>query len=152
MNVIYLAVLCFGIGGGLGGIGSWWFTSEHYENVALKLKAETDEKINQANDRANKAADNYETWKAAQQPVIVMQQREVQRELKADPDCSSRPLPVGLRNALTTRSANADTGVADDPLPAALATSLVDVGRPGARLPRSTDGTGGLRVTPSSPR
>lgn len=80
------------------------------------------------------AAAGYEAAKAALRPRTIVVTREVEHAVQADPDCSSKPLPDSLRDALTRAGLDPDRAVADSPMPAASATRVEDVGRSGTGL------------------
>jgi hypothetical protein len=88
-------------------------------------------------EHATAAAATYEVAREAQRVRTVTITREVQREVQADPDCSVRPMPDGLRSALEHASAaGADQPVAVGPVPAAPAASAGDLGGSGPGLRR----------------
>lgn len=118
-----------------GAAGAAKITSMHYLHVIDVAAQEAAAAVAEANTRAQGAAASYETTRAAQRVRTITITREVEREVKADPDCSARALPAGLRDALTAAAA-ADAGepVADRAVPAAAAASAGFVGRFGAGL------------------
>lgn len=117
-----------------GAAGAAKITSMHYLHVIDVAAQEAAAAVAEANTRAQGAAASYETTRAAQRVRTITITREVEREVKADPDCSARALPAGLRDALTAAAADAGEPVADGAVPAAAAASTGLVGRLGAGL------------------
>ncbi len=100
--------------------------------------------------KARAAAMDYEAAKTAQRVRVVTVTRSIEHEISADPDCSARVLPVGLRSALAAAAA-ADPAQPDGAVsvPAGRAADLGGSGpglRIGARraggLPGQAPGTG----------
>lgn len=115
-----------------GAAGAAKLTSMHYLHVIDVAAQEAAAAVAEANTRAQGAAASYEATRAAQRTRTVTITREVEREVKSDPDCSTRPLPGGLRDALTAATADAGEPVADSAVPATAAASAGHVGRSGA--------------------
>ncbi len=132
MGMTWLYPVMFALGLALGGTGGWRLTTMHYEHVIDVAAREAAAAVAAANIKAQGAAAGYETVRAAQRVRTITITREVEREVKADPDCSARALPDGLRDALTAASADAGEPISDSAVPAAVAASAGDVGRPGA--------------------
>lgn len=127
-----------------GGAASYKATSLYYEHEADLARVAAQAAVDEANQKATNAADDYEVWASLQRPKTITITREVEREVKADLDCSARALPDGLRNALTTAAADADQSDADGTVPAAPAPRFGDLGRPGPRLRGSAGGAEGV--------
>jgi len=135
------------------GLGSAWkLTSMHYEHRIDVAAREAAELVAAANQKAQNAAADYEVWASLQRPKTITLTREVQREVLADVDCSARPLPDGLRDALTNAAADADQPGAADAVPAAPAAGADDLRGRGARLFGGPGGAEGLPSPASGPR
>jgi hypothetical protein len=80
------------------------------------------------------AAITFEKVREAQRVRTVYITREVERAVQADTECSDRPLPPGLRDALTRAASDANTSVPDSAVPSAPAASVADLGRLGDGL------------------
>lgn len=102
----------------LGGLGSYKVTSLHYQHVIDQAakKAQTD--LDAANQRAQNAADDYEVWASLQRPKTITVTREINRAIQADMDCSRKPLPDSLRDALTAAGSNDGQPIANRAVPA----------------------------------
>jgi len=128
-----------------GAFTSGWqvraWKSSHDEAQRIELEARD---AHRRADQAITAAAGYEAEKAAQRPRTIIVTREVARAVQADPDCSARPLPSGLRDALTRAATGDDQPIADGAVPAASAARDADVGRPRDRLLRDAGRAGGL--------
>lgn len=125
----------------LGGAGSYKVTTLYWQH---RISVEADKAnvaINEANRKAEDAAGQYETWKAAQRPKTITIQREVVREVKADTDCSLRAIPDGLRSALVKSSTDSNQPDPSRGVPAASAASPYELGRVGDRLLGHAAGT-----------
>jgi hypothetical protein len=129
-----IAGIALAVAMALGGAGGYKATRAHYEHVIEAAAALAAAEVAAANDRAASAAADYETWAARQRPRTVTVTREIEREVKADVDCSARPLPAGLRDALTQAAADADQPVADGAVPAASGAGIGNLWGRGARL------------------
>lgn len=140
-----LVAIALAVAAAAGGSGGWKLASMRYEHLADLAQRKAAADVAAANQRATNAADDYEVWASLQRPRTVTVTREVEREIKSDADCSTRPLPAGLRDALTRASADADQPVADRSLPAASAPGVGDLGGLGARLLGSAGGTARLQ-------
>lgn len=102
-------------------------------------------------DQAITAAAGYEAAKAALRPRTITITREIERAVQADPDCSSKPLPASLRDALTSAARGSDQPLATGSMPAASAAGAFDLGRLGARLRGNAGGAAGLRSPAEGP-
>ncbi len=138
----YLIALLLGVV--IGGAGSWKATSMHYEHLASVAAREAQQKVDAANQRAENAASDWEVWASLQKPKTVTLIREVEREIAADSDCSTRALPDGLRDSLTRAGADHDQPVVADAVPAAPAATAGDFWGRAARLFRGADGAAGV--------
>lgn len=136
----------------VGAAGSYEATKLYFEHVidqnTLKARAEVDA----ANTKAQRSAADYEMWKANNRPRTITVTKEVASAVQADPDCSAKPLPDQLRDALTAAGANADQPLAADAVPAPRSTGAFDLGSAGNRLLGRARGVVGLSSAASSPR
>ena len=147
-----IAGIALAVATALGGYGGYKATRLHYEHVIDVAEKKAAADLATANQKAENAASDWEVWASLQRPKTVTVTREIEREVKADVDCSARPLPAGLRDALT-RAGHADNPVvADAPVPAASAAGLGDLWGRGARLFGSAGGAGGVQGAPSGAR
>ena len=103
-------------------------------------------------EKAIGAAQSYENEKAIERPKVITRIREVTRAVQADPDCSGRPLPASLRDALTDAAASGNQPVPAGAMPAASSAEPYDLGRPRDGLFRGLGGTLRLPGAASSPR
>jgi hypothetical protein len=145
-------VLALLLGAASAGSAMWKLTSMHYEHVIDVRAREAAAKVGEANQRAINAADDYEVWASLQRPKTITITREVEREVKADTDCSPRALPPRLRDDLTAAAADTDQLVAAGPVPAASAPSAYDLGGRGPGLFGRAGRVEGLPAAASSPR
>ncbi len=120
----------------LGAVPAWRLTAMHYEHVIDVAAREAAEAVAEANMNALASAAAYEEVRAKARVRTVTLTREIEREVRSDLDCSARPLPDGLRVALTNAAADADQPGAARAMPAASAASASDVGRSGPGLRR----------------
>ena len=120
-------------------------------DTAARLVAENKDALKRT-EHAQNAATNYEKVKVQQRTNTVYLTREVERELKADVDCSARDIPAGLRDALYSAATGIDQPIPDLPLPAASAASAARVGGSGNRLRLDAIGVGGLLSPPEGTR
>lgn len=134
-----------------GGAASYKATSLYYEHEIDTAKSKAQKAVDDANQKAINAADDYEVWASLQRPRTITITREVEREVKADSDCSARALPDGLRDTLTAAAAaDTDQPRADGAVPPAPGASAGDVGRFGPRLRGLFGRTEGLPSTTQS--
>ena len=132
---LYGIVLILGLA--LGGWGGHKATQLHYQHEIDLDKRKAQQQVDQANQRAENAATDWQAWAEVQRPKTVTITREVEREVSNDTECSARPLPAGLRDALTAAAAAGDDQRSpDSSMPAAPAARPEDLGRPGPGLRR----------------
>lgn len=132
--------------------GSYKVTSLYYQHVIDQTEQEARADVDAANERANKAASDYEVWKANNRPKAVATQRKVADAVQADADCSSKPLPDGLRAALAQAGADANQPLAAGAMPAPPSAFSLDLGSAGNRLLGRARGVVGLSSEASRPR
>lgn len=140
---VFAALIVFGAGASSG----WKVRDWKAGNDIAESTMQAAKELASRNEKASGAAVKFEATREAQRKRGIVTAREVEREVKADLDCSVRELPAGLRDALTRAVTGDDgSGSADSTLPALPTSPASDVGRRGFELRTSPDGTAGLRV------
>lgn len=129
---VYIAAAAFAIA--VGFTGGWKVASWRADSKAAEVREQTARETAKQIERATSAATSFEQTRAAQRIKTITVTREVQREVAADADCSAKPLPDGLRNALVRAASPASEPGAASPLPAARTASAANVGGLGAGL------------------
>lgn len=147
-----IAGIALAVAAALGGYGGYKATRLHYEHVIDQAEKKSAAAVAAADQRAENAASDWEVWASIQRPKAVTITREVEREVKADPDCSQRALPDRLRDALTAAGSAANQPVADRAVPAPFAAGAFDLGRPRDGLFRSLGGAFGMQGAASGAR
>lgn len=134
-------------------IGGWVWQREKWTQAGIEeCQAKSLVLLNQANQKAQAAASDYEALKAQRRPKVITITREVASAVQADSDCSQRAIPASLRDALTRAGHPDDTGQPDAAVPAASAANPYDLGSFGAGLRRRLAGAAGLSGAASGAR
>lgn len=137
------AVLALAVGFGAGWRVQGWRAGAERAEAEQQAARDAAKRF----EHASAAAAGYEAQREVQRVRTVTVTREVAREVQSDPDCSSRPVPDGLRLALERAAAAgaADPALADLAVPPARAAAAADVGGSGPGLRRDPGGPAGLR-------
>lgn len=123
-----IAAIALAVAGALGGWAGHELTAAHYEKQIAASDEKNRKDLVDANLRAENAASDYEVWKSIQKPKTITVTREIERAIKADSDCSAKPLPLSLRNALIKAGGGSDQPVPSFALSASSPAGAVDVG------------------------
>lgn len=99
-----------------------------------------------ANERADRAALDYEQWKLKQKPRVVTIVKEVERVLTAPEavDWSNTRVPDVVQHALATAAAELDTSSTNRVVPDPAKPEAGDQRRSSAGVPESAGSPGGL--------
>ena len=105
----------------VGFTSGWKVATWRAESNASELVAAQAHDALVRQEHASGAATQYEVAKAAQRTRTIYVTRDVERAVQGDPDCSGKPLPSSLRDALSRAAANTDQPQPDVPMRAASA-------------------------------
>lgn len=143
-----IAGIALAVAAVLGGYGGYKTTRMHYEHIIDVADKKAAKDIEAANQKALNAASDYEVWASLQRPKTITVTREVEREVKADADCSSKSLPPSLRDSLVKAGSTANQPVTDGAVPAPPTTGTQNLWGRAARLFGGSDGAGRLQGSP----
>lgn len=104
-------------------LGAWWMVHSLEARGAAQCKAAVAAAVESANARAQSAADDFAAWKLTHQPKTTTITKRVHDAIQADPDCSGKPLPAQLHDALSAAGQSEDSRIPDGPVPSASAAN-----------------------------
>lgn len=109
--IVYAVVVGVSFAAGAWASGTIVAARAQRELIGQQIKWQN--QIDEANVRAYSSAQSYEAAKRRLRPQIIEVEREVKSVIEKSPDWASAPLPDGMRDALASAVAKANSAVAD---------------------------------------